>query len=148
MRVASFASRVVGGCAVLLALAAAGCGGFPFGPDRERVPATIELSAGDPVEVVVPAVATRGVPFDVTITTYGGGCVEEADTEVSLQPTGAVVRPYQIVVRRNVCTAELLINRRTVQVSLATPGPNRVVFHGWSEPSGQVIVVERTVEVQ
>lgn len=148
MRAASFARRAVGGCAVLLALAAAGCDGWPFGPDRERVPATIELGESDPVEVVVPAVVTRGVPFDVTVTTYGGGCIEEADTEVEVQGALAVVRPYQILVHHDICTLELNITRRTVRVRLDTPGPGRVVVHGRSEASDQEITVERAVTVQ
>jgi hypothetical protein len=36
-----------------------------------------------------------GIPFDVMVTTCGGGCIEEADTEVEVQGALAVVRPYQ-----------------------------------------------------
>ncbi|HEX8691122.1 MAG TPA: hypothetical protein VF746_01675 [Longimicrobium sp.] len=147
MRIASFASRTVGGGAVLLALAAAGCDGFPFGSDRERVPATIE-GDGLPLNVVVPTTATRGVPFNVVVTTYGGGCIEEDDTRVEVQGAFAIVRPYQIVLHRNSCTAELLISRRSVQVQLDRLGTGRVVFFGYSETANRVISVERTVTVQ
>ncbi|HEU4454379.1 MAG TPA: hypothetical protein VFR81_15025 [Longimicrobium sp.] len=132
----------------LLSLAA-GCSGIT-GPEYARRLALIELSDHDGVVVEAPATATRGVGFEVAITTYGGGCVEQGDTDVEVGGLTATVEPYQLVVADEdaVCTQELRTFRNVAQVRFETAGTARIRFRGISAPSNDTITVERTVVVQ
>lgn len=149
MRVASFARPAVGGCVVLLALAAAGCSPLLLEDEEERVVATIS-HYGDPARVEIPDAVTRGVAFDVAVTSYGGGCVSQGDTEVEVQGSSAVVTPYDIELRpRNgACTDDLRLYRHVAQVRFDTPGQAVVTVRGFRKPEGNVITVHKTVAVQ
>ncbi|HEX8691123.1 MAG TPA: hypothetical protein VF746_01680 [Longimicrobium sp.] len=149
MRAASFARPAVGGCAVLLALAGAGCSALLFADEEERVIATIS-HYGDGVKAEIPDVATRGVAFDVTVTSYGGGCVLEGDTEVEVQGSTAVVTPYDVELRpRNgACTDDLRFYRHAARVRFDTPGQATVTVRGVRKPEGDVVTVQKTVTVQ
>jgi len=135
--------------APLVLLALAGCEGLT-GPDHERRLAVIEFTESDPVEVEAPATATRGVAFEVAITTYGGGCVGQGDTDVEVSGLTATVEPYQLVVADEdvVCTQELRTYRNAAQVRFDQAGTGRIRFRGISRTAGGTITVERTVVVQ
>lgn len=149
MKASSFVRPAFRASLALLALATAACPSA-FGPDRERRPAVIELSPGDPVKVVVPATVTAGTPFEVRVTTYGGGCHGRGPTEVSVSGSVALVEPFQLVPADDdlVCTMELRIEENVGTVRFDQPGTARVVVRGYSSVSRQVIDVERTVRVQ
>lgn len=135
--------------ALLMLLALAGCKGL-LGTDHVRRPAVIEFTEVDPVEVEVPATATRGVPFEVAITTYGGGCVRQGDTQVEVSGLTATVEPYELVgVDEDVvCTLELRTFRNVAQVRFDQAGTARIRFRGVSRMANDIITVERTVAVQ
>lgn len=149
MRVASFVGRMAGCCAIVLALTASSCDDGLLPPDRERVVGTISFYQ-DPVKVEVPKTATRGTPFDVKVTTYGGGCISQGDTEVEVQGAGAVVTPYDVEVRdpELVCTLELRTFVHVASVRFDAPGPAVVTVRGVREPEGDVVTVQKTVTVQ
>lgn len=130
----------------LLALTAAACPS-PFGPDTERRLAVIELGDEAP-RVEVPATATAGTPFQVRVTSYGGGCIRAGRTEVRVSGSTATVEPYQIITKHDVCTADLRIDVNTASVRFDAPGTATVVVRGLNDAANQVITVERTVRVQ
>ena len=149
MRSDSLSGRAVRGCAVLLALAAAGCASLLLPEEKERVIATIS-HYGDPARVEVPDVVTRGVAFEVAVTTYGGGCILQGDTEVAVQGASAVVTPYDIELRplEGGCTDDLRFYKHVGSVRFDSPGQAEVTVRGVRKPEGEVITVRKTVTVQ
>jgi hypothetical protein len=135
--------------ALLVLLALAGCKGL-LGPDYVSRLAVIEFTESDSVVVEVPATVTRGVVFEVAITTYGGGCVRQGDTQVEVSGLTANVEPYQLVVADEdvICTQELRTFRNVAQLRFNQAGTGRIRFHGLSRIAGDTITVERTVVVQ
>ena len=150
-------------CAVALAGSAA-CGGEPTAPASSAVALPIPedpLRAGrsalrvavvrpwaDPLLVEVPARARAGVPIDVAVTTYSGGCVRDDTTVVVPGDRGATVVPYQRVSGSPVCTQELLIRRRIVPVVLHAVGDARVVVIGRDTRGDSLVRVARAVRVE
>lgn len=132
-------------------LAALGCSRFT--EPRERVPARLLLVA-ETARVVVPAVVERGSAFDVTVTTFAGGCRREsAGTEVSVQGSTATVHPFHYLQRADICTDDLLLIPHTVQLRFDQPGTATVRFVGegnrveTGEPS-RPVTIERTLTVR
>jgi len=85
--------------------------------------------------------------FDVAVRTYGGGCVDQGDTEVTISGADAEVRPFDIFVTRApdnyVCTdiLKLFTHRATLRFTQA--GPATVRIRGRNEPGGEIIIIER-----
>lgn len=150
MKVSSFVRPAFRASMALTALVTAACPPSPVEPPRGPQPAIIELSEGDPVRVELPATATAGAPFDVRVTSYGGGCRAKGPTTVSVSGSTALVEPIQLVPVEDglVCTMELRIDQNTASVRFDAPGAARVVVRGYSSVSRQMITVERTVQVR
>lgn len=142
-------NRIAFASLALFSLAAAACSSIT-GTEQERRRAIIDFGPNHPVMVEVPATATRGVAFEVAITSYGGGCISKAETEVRVSGMVATVEPYQLVVEeeQTACPDVLRTDRNVAQVSFANAGTARIVFRGLRHPSGETITVERTVAVQ
>jgi hypothetical protein len=135
--------------APLALLVLAGCGEEVIaGTEYERRLAVIGPFA-DTVVVEVPAAATRGVGFDVAVTSYGNGCFEQADTEVEVSGLTATVDPYQLVAVGDVnCLDQGRTFRHVAQVRFDQAGTAIVRFRGLSQSTGDTVTVERTVVVQ
>jgi hypothetical protein len=79
---------------------------------------------GDTARVSAPASATRGVAFQVSVPTFGGGCTRKiARTETNVSGALAEIRPYNETHRADVCTDDLLMLTHTVSVRFDEPGP-------------------------
>lgn len=134
-------------CTSLLATAA--CPGIAGLTERwERRPAY--LVDDQEARVVVPAQVNAGADFQVNITTYGGGCQRQGETEVSVsQPTRtADVTPYdETNVAAEVCTQELKMFSHTATVRFEQPGTALVRVHGRRLQDRAPVTVTRTVEV-
>ena len=106
----------------------------------------------DPVVVEVPDAVMRGADFEVTIRTYGGGCIAQGDTEVTVLASAAEVRPFDIFVtgtpHDSVCTDDLRLYLHRARMRFAQPGVATVRMRGRDAPGGEVIVVERQVTVR
>lgn len=139
---------------LLTVLLSAGCAG-PLNPlDRlryERRPGTLAFYH-DPVRIEVPERAIAGVPFTVVVTTYGGGCMKQGDTEQQVTGLIAEVRPYDydaVRLPRNLaCPDMLAFYRHEAQLTFARAGTARVRVHGWSKPQQVPLTVERTLIVE
>jgi hypothetical protein len=144
--------RVAHTLRVLAVVALAGCS-IITGNEirRERQLGWIRFH-NDPVVVEVPGIVSREVDFDVTVGTYGGGCVDQGDTEVALSGADAEVRPFDIFVVEmpdNYACTDILkrfTHRATLRFTQA--GAATVRIRGRAAPDGEVIVVERQVTVQ
>jgi len=94
--------------------------------------------------VHVPDTATVGVPFEVSVTTYGGGCISFGRTSVAYTSGAIDIRPYDVDSRADVCTDELIRFEHTAQVTVNSSGTWVVRFHGREVPPDSVIVIERS----
>lgn len=85
---------------------------------------------GDPVRIDAPSSARVGESFVVTVTTYGGGCIELERTDVELTDDGADITPLD---RRRVpgpCTLVLHLFPHEVTLTFATAGTKTIHIHG------------------
>jgi hypothetical protein len=118
---------------------------------RERQPALIWFYH-DPVVVQVPETVAVATPFEVTVRTYGGGCIDEGDTEVSVTGRAAVVRPYDIFVTHlppnYACTSDLRLYTHRASVRFDDAGPATVTIYGRARPGDSTVVVQRSVHVR
>lgn len=118
---------------------------------RERQLGVIRLGQ-QAVVVEIPNAVSRNTDFSVTVSTFGNGCVDEGDTEVTTSGSHAEIRPFDIFVThapRNYSCADILrthIHGATLRFSQA--GLATVHIRGRDDPGGEVIVVERQVTVQ
>lgn len=115
-------------CMFLFVAASSSCS---YGPRRtERVPARL-LLRNDTAQIALPSTVHRGQSFSVTVTTFAGGCRQQsAGTDVSVRGSVAVVRPYHLLHRSDVCTDDLLLIPHTVQLRFDQPGSATVQFAG------------------
>lgn len=138
---------------VLVACAATPSGGSPPPPNgpSERVLGTVEFY-GDPVRVEVPRTAELEQPFVVTVTTYGGGCIEKGETEVKVEALRAEVRPYDYDTTpvNGDCDDELRLHEHTTTLRFEEVGTAEIVFYGRKENLSGVTQtsVTRTLEVR
>lgn len=135
---------------MLAALVTAGCSSVTGGGQAEPDAAVLEFF-GDPVQVTVPEAATAGEAFPVTIRTYGGGCVRQGTTEVSVEGSTARLRPRDLHKQSAVCTAELRVFTHQVSVRFAEPGSATLHVYGVRITRGgeeEPMVVTRTVLVR
>ena len=102
----------------------------------------------DSAVIVVPRSAEAGVPFEVSVRTYTGGCVryERIDVETSGQTVH--VRPFVRHSGHDICTLDLDIQDHTVEIRLMVPGAAQVVFHGMKMPDSTAVAFSRTVQVE
>ena len=118
---------------------------------RERQPAWIRFYQ-DPMLVEVPNVASRGVDFEVTVRTFGGGCIAQGDTEVTIAATIAEVRPFDVFVTHlppnYACTSELRHYLHRATLRFMAPGLATVRVRGRAHPGNDMIVVEQPVLVR
>lgn len=138
---------------VLVACAATPSGGSPPPPKgpSERVLGTVEFY-GDPVRVEVPRTAELEQPFVVTVTTYGGGCIEKGETEVKVEALRAEVRPYDYDTTpiNGDCNDDLRLHERTKTLRFEEVGTAEVVFFGQKKNANGItqMSVMRTLEVR
>jgi hypothetical protein len=109
--------------AVVVACAAVGCASI-LGSEWRRVPGTLDqhLNAGGSLQA--PAEVSRGVAFEVVVTTYGSGsCTRPAGAEVRMEGMLAVVRPFDLSREgRATCTADLAAFPRPVSLRFDAAG--------------------------
>ena len=78
---------------------------------------------GDTSHIVAPDTVVRGAAFEVSFTTYGGGCTRSvARTDLTISGAVAEIRPYDTTVGGSTCTADLLFLRHVARVQAATAG--------------------------
>ena len=139
--------------ALLAFLALAGCDALS-GADYKTV-RQLGTPAADGQAIAAPDTVVAGEPFEVTVTTQGGGCHERADgVEVGDHRGGLELRPYDIVSvpvgERAGCTYIRKHLSRTTVVMLNDPGLQRLRVIG-SEgfgPRPEEVAVDRMVVVQ
>ena len=117
-------SRLVGLCAALVSCAVgAACGAsaiFDMG-GRDEVGLIIFYS--DTARLTAPDTVLHGVSFDVSFSTFAGGCTRKiAHDDVRISGNAVEVRPYDRNAGGNFCTADLLFLKRVLPVRVEVPG--------------------------
>jgi hypothetical protein len=133
----------------------------PPAPDLEaqeaRVPGMLEFQAEDAADVVtMPETVQAGEAFDITITTFGGGCDSAGETAVLLTPNTAAVMVYDITTATRpdvICPAVLRRLPHTATLQFDEPGEALIQIWGRrmsadTSPAGAPVVLERRVTVE
>jgi len=117
---------------VLLAL-----GGCALTPGRTvEVPGqimTIGSPPRDTAEVAIPSQVSGGEGFEVTVLTFGGGCIRDPSrTRTVVAPLGltAEITPYDRRTVSRVCTSDLLYLEHTAELRFEAPGTAVVTIRG------------------
>ena len=121
------------------------------GPAVERRPGVL-AHYGDPVRVTLPERAAVGEPVRVVVTTYGGGCIAQGETEAAVVGLAADVTPYDYVAVRlpphGACTMELRLYVHEATLTFAAAGRATVRVHGREVPGGRPLTVAREIVVE
>ena len=101
---------------------------------------------GGPFQASVPATATAGEPFDVTVVTYGAGCIEKGETTVQVDGLQTAIRPYDVDTQpaSGDCPAILRAHEHNASVTFAEAGEAKVVFYGLREDETGTLNVSHT----
>lgn len=144
--------KTVGKLAALCVIFVAACGDDtlvqPFEPEGLQ-PARLEFH-GDPARVTIPQTATAGVPFEISIQTYGGGCIEAGPTPVKLLGGTLDIRPLDdFPPPESLCSADVRFNDHSVTYTVDAPMTLEVVVHGVrvSEAGREDVTVTGTIVV-
>ena len=122
------------------------CDGI-FGLGEEKRVGVIE-HYGAPVVITVPDSVQAGVSFEVSVLTYGGGCLSKDGTEVQVSGLSADVTPYDIHSGAEACTDNLGLFDHRAMVTLRESGVAEIRFHGKQLPEDSLITVVREVVVE
>lgn len=129
-----------------LILVATGCTAL-LGPGETRRLGVIDFYQ-DPVVIAVPDTVQAGAAFEVSVRTYGGGCITKGDTETQVEGLTAEVRPYDLHSGAEVCTDELRIFDHRATLAFEQAGLAEVRFHGREMPADSVVTIVRSVVVE
>ena len=82
--------------------------------------------------IILPVSVASGEPFEITVTTLGGGCMEQGKTDVQLQGLRADITPYdyEITPLFGGCLLYGENYRHTATLSFAEKGTATLLFHG------------------
>jgi len=101
----------------------------------------------DPLVIAAPDTVAVGEPFQVSVTTYGGGCTSQGDTRVRVDGRSADITPYDIN-RPGICIDILNHFEHTASLAFPDPGTIRISFHGMQHPEDILILETREVVVR
>ena len=116
-------------------------------PDSLVRPAALSY-VHEPVVIHVPDTVEAGVPFEVSVRTYAGGCISHERIDIRIERDTVHIRPLHRDSGHEVCTDDLVVSDHTLTIRLTTPGRTEVVFHGASGLGGSAVAFSRTVEVE
>ena len=85
---------------------------------------------------LIPKEVMAGESFQITVYTYGDGCVELGDTESDVNGGIATVTPYDIFVEAAVCAQILQTLGHKVDLTFEKPGTAEIRFLYSTKPIG------------
>ncbi len=103
---------------------------------------------GDPVVITVPDTVQAGVSFEVSVLTYGDGCLSKGGATIQIVGLSVDVTPYDIHSGAEVC--ELMLNHfdHRATLTLRESGVAQISFHGKQLPGDSLLTVVREVVVE
>ena len=141
-------SVVLVGIGFILALTTGCAPSTEPGARTERRPALLSFYS-DSAQVTLPDTAKRLQPITVTITSYGGGCISQGETDVAVSDLQAEIRPYryEVVGPGVICTLELRVFEHVATLQFAKSGTATVRVLGERQPGTDAIEVDRLIAV-
>lgn len=130
----------------LMMLFLVGCSGL-VGPDERRQVGVIDFY-DQPSVVEVPDTVRAGEDFQVSVRTYGGGCLSQDTTEVAVSGRLAQVVPYDLHSGEGACPDVLRTFDHEAVVRFEEAGEAEVRIIGRREPESAMIAVVRSVVVE
>jgi len=120
----------------------------PSGPTTERRPALLSFYS-DSATVTLPDTVRRLQPLTITVTSYGGGCISQGETDVAVSDLQAEIRPYryELVGPDVICTTELRVFDHVATVQFAKVGTASVRVFGERMPGAGAVELDRLVVV-
>ena len=118
--------------------------------DLARQPAILAFGEDD-AEIALPDTVAVGAPAALVVTTQGGGCIRQGETEVEAAPRAADVRVYDYFPRPSselVCTADIRALAHEATLRFTQPGTATVRVHGRRGYGTVPLVVTRTIVVR
>ena len=112
----------------ILLVATAACD--PVGPIENRVVGSMEKAPSGLYPVLVPDSVPSAQPFEVILTTAGGGCMRSGDTETTIEGWVATVTPYDIQLippSGTICDSNLTFFEHRALLTFSEPGPVTIV---------------------
>lgn len=117
-----------------ITLSALGAGLTACTPREEgehRVVGVIDGGGTSLDALVVPDTVRAGVPFTITVSTFGSSCLRPDGAAAQVSGLSASVTPYDVAPPVDaVCPANLRAFPREVTLVFATPGAATVQLHG------------------
>src|SRR5450759_2698018 len=113
------------GRAVALATCALGaaCSAAAILDGGARDVAGVIISNGVAARVSAPDTITHGVSFDVSFSTFAGGCTRSiAHDDVTMAGSAVEIRPYDRYSGGDTCTSDMIFLNSVLPVRLDTPG--------------------------
>lgn len=105
--------------------------------------------------VFAPETVQAGRPFSVTVQTFGDGCVEASDMEVTVTGNLAVLVPYDLVTIPSgdrFCPLVLKRPVHTAQITFEELGSATLRVKGMrrdnANPDGVMTTIEKTIQVE
>jgi hypothetical protein len=127
----------------------------PDRPRSVREPAYIRFLATPPNYgplLDAPDTVAAGVPFTVTVRTYGGGCIDRGDTEVGVAGQTVEVRPFDVfqtdLPDNYYCPSVLVFYTHTASVRLDHSAVVTLRAIGRVMPGDSTTAIERSVVVR
>jgi len=120
-----------------LAAVALSCS-VPTGPKEEERIGVIDFY-DDPVVIVVPEMASVGEPFEVSVRTFGNGCMSQGRTEVEAAGLTVRVTPFDIHSGQDYCADVLRVLEHRVIVTVAVAGVAEIMFRGLAKPADTLV---------
>lgn len=137
--------------AAMLLVAAAGCGDGLIEPRDVTRRGIVEFH-GDGPEVSLPASATAGEAFTVTVRTFGGGCTSKGPTVVDTVDAVVRILPHDVTTEgpNVVCPAVLRTFEHRADLTFEEAGERtvRIVGRRVDGEVDEVIELDRTVTVE
>lgn len=115
-----------------------------------RQPSVIDRGGADSAQITIPATVIVGTNFTVVVTTYGGDCVLQGDTQVAVNGRVAEIRPFDVFqtnAESAACTRNLVLYAHPATVTFLEQGSATIRIFGRKDPGKVDITVERTIQV-
>ena len=149
----AFTPLLMGFAVLWIATGCLGAGRSHAPPVRPGEAAPSDLAFyGDTSTVELPPSAKVGEAVTLRFTTFGGGCIRPGSVDVALSGLRAEVRPFlekppAELPDTVVCTADLRLDWRVVQLRFERPGEATIRIIGHAAPEDRLVVLERKLRV-
>jgi hypothetical protein len=118
-----------------------------MGPKEEERVGVIEFY-DDPVVIIVPEAASVGEPFEVSVRTFGSGCMSQGRTEVKAAGLSVRVTPYDIHSGHDYCPDILRVFEHRAIVTVTEAGAAEIIVRGLAKPGDTLVSFTHTVAVE